>query len=133
MSPLAPLLRQTWIRYGLASVVALGTDVGLFMLFLRLGFGPVAASALGYASGILVHWLISSRLVFAQGAAPRGIARTRQKGLFVGSALAGLAVTTAIVALGSRLGLMPLVAKGIAIAVSFQLTYMLRKAVVFPA
>ena len=43
MSPLAPLLRQTWIRYGLASVVALGTDVGLFMLFLRLGFGPVAA------------------------------------------------------------------------------------------
>ena len=133
MSPLAPLLRQTWLRYGLASVVALGADVGLFMLFLHLGFGPAGASALGYGSGILVHWLISSRLVFAQGAAPRGSARTRQKGLFVGSALAGLAVTTAIVALGSRLGLMPLVAKGIAIAVSFQLTYMLRKAVVFAA
>jgi len=133
MSPLAPLLRQTYIRYGLASIVALGTDVGLFMLFLRAGFGPAAASALGYGTGILVHWLISSRLVFAKGAAPRGAERTRQKGLFVGSALVGLAATTAIVALGSRLCMMPIIAKAIAIVVSFQITYMLRKTVVFAA
>jgi len=133
MDALTPLLRLTWVRYGLASAAALGADVGLFMLFLRAGFGPAAASALGYAMGILVHWLMSSRLVFAAGAAPRGPERTRQKGLFVGSALVGLALTTAIVALGTQFGLLPMVAKGLAIVVSFQATYLLRKTVVFAA
>jgi len=129
----ALLQRQTYIRYGLASVVALGADIGLFMLLLRGGVGPAPAAALGYAAGILVHWLISSRLVFAGDAAPRGSRRMRQKGLFVVSALIGLALTTAIVTLASRIGLMPLAAKGIAVMVSFQLTYMLRKSVVFAA
>ena len=125
------LLSRTFIRYGLASVIALGSDVGLFLAFLRGGFTPAAASALGYGFGILVHWLISSRLVFAEGAAPRGPERTRQKGLFIGSALVGLALTTGIVALGSIIGLLPLVAKLIAVVVSFQATYLLRKAIVF--
>ena len=131
MQLISGLLGRTYIRYGLASVLALGSDMGLFLLFLRAGFSPAPASALGYSFGILVHWLISSRLVFAQGAAPRGPERTRQKGLFVGSALVGLAITTTIVALGSQLGLMPMIAKLVAIAVSFQATYMLRKAIVF--
>lgn len=125
------LLGRTFIRYGLASVIALGSDVGLFLAFLHAGFTPAAASALGYGFGILVHWLISSRLVFAEGAAPRGPDRTRQKGLFIGSALVGLALTTGIVALGSIIGLLPLVAKLIAVVVSFQTTYLLRKAIVF--
>jgi putative flippase GtrA len=132
MRPLVgALLGRTWVRYGIASVVALGSDIGLFLLFLGLGFAPAPASALGYSAGILVHWLISSRLVFAAGAAPRGPERTRQKGLFVGSALVGLAMTTGIVAVGSQLGLLPVAAKLAAIAVSFQTTYLLRKAVVF--
>jgi putative flippase GtrA len=121
----------TLIGYGLASVVALGSDMGLFLGLLAFGTPPVAASALSYGLGIIIHWLISSRVVFAHGAAPAGPARTRQKGLFVASALAGLAVTTAIVALGAAVGLVPLAAKLVAIVVSFQLTYMLRKSVVF--
>ncbi|MBT2188537.1 GtrA family protein [Sphingobium nicotianae] len=124
-------LSQTYIRYGAASVVALGSDIGLFLLFLELGFSPMTASALGYGIGIGSHWLISSRLVFPDGAAPRGPERNRQKGLFVGSALVGLAVTTAFVTLGSLVGLMPIAAKLIAVVVSFQTTYMLRRAIVF--
>ncbi|OJY69893.1 MAG: polysaccharide biosynthesis protein GtrA [Sphingobium sp. 66-54] len=131
MTLLRTLLATTFVRYGLASVVALASDVALFLAFLRGGFTPAAASALGYGFGILVHWLISSRLVFAEGAAPRGPERTRQKGLFVGAALVGLALTTGIVALGSIIGLLPIVAKLIAIVVSFQTTYLLRKAFVF--
>lgn len=122
---------RTFIRYGLASVIALASDVGLFLALLRVGLMPAAASALGYGVGILIHWLISSRLVFARGAAPRGPERIRQKGLFVGSALIGLALTTGIVALGSLIGLLPLAAKLVAVVVSFQTTYLLRKAIVF--
>ncbi len=127
----AILANATVLRYGIGSVVALGADMGLFIGLLDMGMPSVAASALGYSLGILVHWLISSRLVFAATAAPAGPARTRQKGLFVISALAGLAITTAIVAFGGMAGLMPVAAKLIAIVVSFQATYMMRKAFVF--
>ena len=51
--------------------------------------------------------------------------------MFVLSALVGLGITTGIVGLGSRYGLDPRIAKGIAILVSFQATYVLRKRVVF--
>ncbi|MGB3846149.1 MAG: GtrA family protein, partial [Sphingopyxis sp.] len=95
-----------WINYLLASVLALGSDAGLFLLLLDAGLAAMAASAVGYCAGILVHWLVSSRLVFADGAAARGTGeRHRQKMLFVGSALVGLAVTTAIVGTGTALGL----------------------------
>ena len=121
------------LRYGLGSAIALGSDMGLFMVLLDLGVPPVAASAIGYSIGILIHWLISSRLVFAATAAPAGPARTRQKALFVLSALAGLAITTATMALAGIAGLMPFLAKLVAIVVSFQATYMMRKAFVFVA
>ena len=117
-----------WLNYLLAS------DAGLFLLLLDAGLPPMAASAIGYCAGILVHWLVSSRLVFADGAAARGTGeRHRQKLLFVGSALVGLAITTAIVGAGTALGLDPRLAKLAAIVVSFQATYMLRRHIVFRA
>jgi putative flippase GtrA len=123
-----------WLNYLLASGLALGSDAGLFLLLLDAGLAPVTASGTGYCAGILVHWVISSRLVFADGAAARGTGeRHRQKLLFVGSALIGLAVTTAIVGGGSALGLDPRLAKLAAIAVSFQTTYLLRRHIVFRA
>lgn len=121
-----------WIGYLFASVLALGCDAGLFLLLLGAGFEPVAASALGYGLGIAVHWLVSSRLVFADSAAARGTGeRHRQKMLFVGSALAGLAITTAVVGIGIGWGLDPRIAKLAAIAISFQTTYLLRRHIVF--
>ena len=123
-----------WLNYLLASALALGSDAGLFLLLLDAGLAPVPASATGYCAGILVHWMISSRLVFADGAAARGTGeRHRQKLLFVGSALVGLAVTTAIVGGGSARGLDPRLAKLAAIVVSFQTTYLLRRHIVFRA
>ncbi len=123
-----------WLTYLLASGLALGSDAGLFLLLLDAGLSPVLASATGYCAGILVHWMISSRLVFADGAAARGTGeRHRQKLLFVGSALVGLAVTTAIVGGGSALGLDPRLAKLAAIVVSVQTTYLLRRHIVFRA
>jgi putative flippase GtrA len=98
---------------------------------LALGLEAALAAAAGYALGILAHWLVSSRAVFTAGVAERGPERNRQKALFVGSALAGLALTTAIVGIGSALGLDPRLAKLLAIGASFTLTWLLRERVVF--
>lgn len=120
------------LRYGLASIVALATDAGLFLILLGTGLDAMIASATGYCTGIIVHWLVSSRMVFADGAAARGSSdRIRQKALFVVSAMIGLAITTAIVGIGDASGFDPRLAKLVAIIVSFQTTYLLRRHIVF--
>ena len=125
-------LRQVLLVRDLgASVLALGCDFACFLFLLRLGLAPAPASALGYGLGIAVHWLVSSRKVFIGSVASPGAARTRQKALFVGSALIGLAVTTAVVAAASGLGLDPRLAKLLAVAASFTITWLLRDSVVF--
>ena len=125
------LRRVVLVRYLGASVIALGCDMTSFLTLLELGTVPGVAAAVSYCVGIMVHWLISSRKVFTDSVASSGAARTRQKALFVVSALVGLGVTTAIVAGGSILGLDPRLAKLIAIAVSFTVTWLLRDVVVF--
>ena len=119
------------LRYVAASVIALVADLGAFLLLLELGLAAALASALGYSLGIIVHWLLSSRTVFAAGVAARGPERTRQKALFVGSALVGLAITTAIVGIGTGVGIDPRFAKVFAIAASFVATWLLREKIVF--
>lgn len=119
------------LRYLAASAAALGVDTAVFLSALRLGVPAAPAAALGYALGIAAHWLLSSRAVFADGLARRGPQRTWQQAMFVGSALFGLALTTAIVGTGDALGSDPRTAKLAAIAASFAFTGMLRKRVVF--
>jgi putative flippase GtrA len=125
------MLQPIYLRYVAASGVSLTVDFGLFMGALSLGMAPAAAAAFGYAMGVLCHWILSSRLVFVGHVASDAASRWHQQALFVGSALVGLAITTSIVGLGSRYGLDPRLAKIIAIGVSFQVTYVLRKKVVF--
>lgn len=127
------VLSATFGRYLLTSVLSLGCDVGLFLLLLNGGMAPMAASALAYMAGVIVHWVISTRLVFDNGMASQGLERVRQKGLFVATALLGLAITSAIVGWGAELGLDPRLAKLIAVAVSFQATYLARRTIIFRA
>jgi small basic protein len=81
----------------------------------------------------VAHWLLSSRAVFVGSVAERGLERTRQKALFVASAMVGLALTTAIVWSGDSAGLDPRLAKLVAIVVSFAATWLLRSKIVFRA
>ena len=119
------------VRYILASVGALAVDVGSFLACMALGIAAAPASALGYSLGILAHWIMSSRAVFQDTVAASGMARTRQKALFVISALVGLALTTAIVGAGDYSGVDPRIAKGFAIVVAFTATWLLRSKIVF--
>jgi putative flippase GtrA len=125
------MLNQIYVRYVGASAASLGIDFAIFMLAMSLGIPPAPAAAAGYCCGIVCHWLLSSQLVFVGRVAATGRERRQQQGLFVASALVGLALTTAIVGLGSHYGLDPRLAKAVAILVSFQTTYLLRKKVVF--
>ena len=119
------------LRYLAASALALGVDMGSFLLLLRLEVPAAPAAAAGYSLGIVAHWLLSSRAVFTQGVAQRGPERTRQKAMFVLSALFGLALTTGIVGAGDALGIDPRLAKLAAIAASFTATWLLREKLIF--
>ena len=134
MTALVHKLRDIrFIRYILASVGALAVDVGVFLALLSVGVMAAAASAIGYSFGILAHWLMSSRAVFQDTVAEGGMARTRQKALFVISALVGLGLTTLIVGAGDYAGGDPRLAKVLAIAVSFFATWLIRSRIVFRA
>lgn len=125
------LLDRTLARYVGASVVALGADLGCYLLLLRVNMPPVGAAALAYGLGVGVHWWLSSRGVFTGALAPTGPRRLRQKALFVGTALLGLAVTGAVVGIGAAAGFDPRLAKLVAVGVSFAATYVLRNRLVF--
>ena len=125
------MLDQVYLRYVGASAASLGVDFALFMAAMSVGVPPALAAAFGYIVGIACHWLLSSKLVFVGQVALDGAGRRHQQVLFVVSALVGLGITTGIVGIGSRFGLDPRIAKGIAIVVSFQATYVIRKKVVF--
>lgn len=131
MLAIAPRLwHARYSRYAVASALSLGVDVSLFTFLVAAMLPAGLASACGYVAGIAVHWLVSSRLVFADSLR-RGRARRRQQLLFIVSALAGLAITIGIVGIGTALGLPPLVAKLIAIVASFQATWLMRSRLVF--
>lgn len=117
-------------RYLAVSAAALAVDLGLFLLLRAAELPMTVVSALSYGAGIVTHWLLSSRLVFADGLRTPGTARTAQQALFVASGLAGLALTVAIVSLAG-LVIDPRLAKLVAIVVSFQTTWWLRRSVVF--
>ena len=125
------MTRIVYLRYIVASAGALGLDLCLFMAALAAGVPAVAASGLGYGAGIAAHWLLSSRAVFVGSLADPGRARVQQQLLFVATAIAGLLTTMAIVAAGGMIGADPRLSKLAAIAVSFQLTYLLRRRLVF--
>lgn len=125
------MLRFVYVRYFMASATALALDSGIFLVGLRAGISPVVAAAGGYTAGLVLHWLLSSRAVFVGALADQGAQRRQQQALFFGSALAGLVITTGIVGFASAFGLDPRLAKLTAIAISFQVTYLLRKKLVF--
>jgi len=124
-------LDQQFLRYLLASVVALTADMGSFLLLLETALPAGLSAAIAYAVGIVVHWLLSSRAVFHADLAGRGHQRTRQKALFIGSALFGMGLTSAIVSAVAALGGDARMGKILAIGASFTATWLLRKNIVF--
>ncbi|RVQ67055.1 GtrA family protein [Croceicoccus ponticola] len=125
----APLRR--FVAYGFASVAALGIDVATFLALMAMGLTAPIAAVGGYGLGIFAHWFASSRFVFAGRVAETGRHRAAQQGLFVASALVGMAITWGVVASATAVGLDPRLAKLGAIGASFVATFVLRCRFVF--
>ncbi len=125
------LLTGTFARYLSASVVALCADAGAFLILLQLGMAPASAAALGFVLGIVVNWVVSSRVMFADCVAQAGPERRRQQALFLVSALVGLVLTTGIVGGAAALAINPRLAKLVAVGVSFVTTSGMRHVLVF--
>jgi hypothetical protein len=81
------IFRVVVLRYALASALALGVDMGLFLLLIEAGLSPSLAAGAGYATGMLAHWWLSSRCsgTKASGVFDKTIRSTRM-GLSRGSA-----------------------------------------------
>ncbi|WP_420382836.1 GtrA family protein [Novosphingobium sp.] len=124
-------LTGTIARYLSSSIVALGADSALFLMLLQCGVAPAIAAAIGFLFGTIVHWQVSSRVMFAAGVAPAGPERRMQMALFLGSALVGLVLTIGIVGLGAALAIDPRLAKLGAVAVSFVTSSGLRHVLIF--
>ncbi len=120
-----------YARYIAVSGAALAIDMGVFLMLIEVGMTPAIASGLSYLVGMIAHWFLSSRLVFGAYLAQAGAGRGKQQGLFFASAIAGLSITMAIVGLGDGFGLDPRLAKLLAVAVSFNATYLMRRKIVF--
>jgi putative flippase GtrA len=117
-------------RYVVVSGLALALDLGVFLLMNRLLALPTLAGVVGYACGIVLHYHLSRRFVFADAVATKSAHRLF--GEFFASGLIGLVVTAAVIAFAtSALDIGPLAAKLIAIAASFLGVFVIRRTVVF--
>lgn len=117
-------------RYGLVSVAALVCDVAVFLALTTAGLLPAVAGIAGYGLGLLVHFALSTRFVFATDVVAKS--KLRLLGEFAASGGIGLVLTGAIIAgMTERLQAAPVLAKLTAVIVSFVVVFVLRRSVVF--
>ena len=119
-------------RYGLVSVAALGSDFAVFLLLTAAGTQPTLAGAVGYAVGLVLHFLLSTLCVFDAMATAKPLPRLF--GEFALSGAVGLALTAAVITVMTNLlQAAPVLAKAVAVIVSFAVVFLLRRHMVFAA
>ena len=119
------------MRYGLVSAAAACLDVGVFLLLLSADVLAVPASVAGYLCGTQLHWLLSTRFVFAHGVRNELGARRAQQAMFFASAVVGLVCNAGIIAASVELEVPLLIGKLVAIVTCFVLVLAMRAMIVF--
>lgn len=125
-------LGEDRVRYVLVSFVALGVDTLITLNLTWAHVAPAISAAVGYIVGLGIHWLLSSRFVFADGLGESRRARAKQAALFFASGFGGLAVTVAVFTTAMMLGAPALFAKALSVGVSFCVVYLIRRHLIFP-
>jgi putative flippase GtrA len=128
----AQRLGEDRVRYVLVSAAALAVDTLITLNLAWSGFAPSLSAAAGYIVGLTLHWVLSTRFVFAAELGADRRARARQAGLFILSGLGGLAVTVATFSTAVAFGIAAPIAKAFAVAISFCIVYLIRRHVIFP-
>ena len=119
--------------YLAVSAVALALDLGVYWLLLGLSLMPALAAVIGYSLGLVVHYLLASRLVFASRLLKRGLsAEAPTFAKYAATGIAGIALTAAIVAIGTdMLSWSAIGAKLVATACAFVAVFLMRRCLVF--
>ena len=125
------VLRWRLARYMVASACGTVVDLASFLVLFRIGIPAVAAAVTGYVLGMVLHWFVSSRFVFADRLSAPGWQRGSQQLLFATSALVGLLLTAGIVWAFEQAGSDPRLGKLVAMAASFVCVFLIRLLVVF--
>ena len=119
-------------RYSMASMLALSLDFAIYLMLTTGQTRAALAGVIGYACGMVLHFLLSVRFVFDASAAHK--AQPRLLGEFALSGLAGMVITVVVIAAATELAHLPaLPAKILAASASFVVVYLLRRTVVFAA
>ncbi|MET1046255.1 MAG: GtrA family protein [Hyphomicrobium sp.] len=117
-------------RYSAVSVVALATDIAIYSGLCELAVNAMAASIVGYAAGMLTHYLLSSIFVFDIAHAQKSASRRFVE--FSASGLLGLLLTATVIGvLTHHFAAPPIVAKAVAVIVSFFAVFLVRRSIVF--
>jgi putative flippase GtrA len=117
-------------RYTIVSALALFTDIALYLQMIHFGIRPVLAGAVGYAIGVMLHFVLSCWKVF--DATRTGKSSMRLFSEFLLSGIVGLALTTSLIWIITEIMKQDAVtAKMVAVGVSFFAVFMLRRSVVF--
>jgi putative flippase GtrA len=117
-------------RYAIVSALALGLDIAVYLALAQSGYRATFAGMIGYAIGMALHFSLSTRFVFKRGASGKSEARLFTE--FALSGLVGLAITAVVIEMVTgMLGLSAMLAKVLAVIMSFMAVFVLRKSVVF--
>ena len=131
LAPLARLMPEL-SYYTIVSAVALGIDLAIFWMLTAAHTPARWAGAVGYAVGIVVHYLLSSRFVFDTRGSTKST--TRRFAEFVVSGAIGLGITWLVIALAVDFMHLPaLIGKGAAVGIAFVVVFLLRRGIVFAA
>ena len=121
--------------YVMVSAVALVVDTSVYWLLLTPLKVAAKAAVCGYVCGVLTHYTLSSRIVFASRLAARGVkAEAPVLAKFFAAGGLGLVVTAVTVGiLADGLGVHPLLAKFCAAGLSFVTVFTAMRLFVFNA
>ena len=114
------------LQYGVTGGIAAVVDAGGFVLLLNAKLSIVVAGCLSFCIAALVNYSLTSRFVFDREATLRGFA------LFMAAALIGLTVNIGVTLMGVfMVGLPPLAAKLMGIAMAFMVNFLINLRIVF--
>lgn len=109
-----PAVLREMARFAAVGVVNTGVDICLFALLLSAAAIPAAAAnVLSYSAGVVTSFVLNGRWTFGSGGRPAGPALSAFA-LFASAAVAGLLLSTLIVALLEGIT-GPLVAKAVSV------------------
>lgn len=129
-APALPDRVRRLLRYTGVNIVSVMVDYAIFLSLMPLLGMPVVASTIGHAVAFSLNYVLSRRLVFLTGGAQKGERRLFAE--FMVTGILGLVLTAAVTAAGIYgLGLSPIVAKTMAMLLTFVTLYIIRSRLVF--